>query len=90
MIKRYLTKDMSVGIKYTNGGLSKGEVAGCHRYHGWLNEGIECFNNLFDLNKADKSVPFAKLYKEFFQVFCKFSIISGKVRKIVQPIMPTV
>ena len=64
--------------KYTNGGSSKEEAASPYRYQGWLSEGIEGFNKLYDVVKANRSAPSAKLYEELFYVFCKSSSILRK------------
>ena len=63
------TKNSMVLKKYTNGGSSKGEIASLCKYQGWSNNGMKCFNELFDLVKANRKASTAKSFEQSFQVY---------------------
>src|SRR5207244_845227 len=54
MAKRKITKGSNVPRKFTNGGSSKGEVASCQHNKGWLKQGLDRFNELFDLVQKNR------------------------------------
>jgi len=84
-----ITKNSTVRKKYTNGGSSKGDTASSRKYQGWSSEGIDRFNELFDLVKADRSSAHADSFEVSFQAYCKTGGALGKGKKAVQPLMPS-
>ena len=89
LLDNIITKNSLVKKKYTNGGSSIGETASLCQYQGWSSEGIDQFNKLFDLVKADQMTLNAKPYIVSFQAYCKSGGASGKGKKVVQPLMPS-
>ena len=67
LLDNNITKNSSFKKPNTNGGSSKGETARSHKYQGWSSEGIDQFNELFDLVKADHITPNVNYYKISFQ-----------------------
>jgi len=90
MVENNITKKSLVVKKYTNGGSSKGEVASSRRFHGWSSHGMNRFNELFDLVKADRTSEGAKSFEESFQEFCVNGGVTGKGKKIMQPLFEEV
>ena len=82
MAKNTITKNSEVARKYTNGGSSKGDTASSRRYQGWSSEGINRFNELFDLVKKDRSSRHAKSFEEMFRQYCENGGAIGKKKKL--------
>ena len=86
MADKNITKNSSVIRKYTNGGSSQGEVASSCKYQGWSSCGLKCFNELFDLVRADCASSHAKPYEVSFQEFCVNGGVSCKSKKVTKPL----
>ena len=73
MAKKRNTKKSTILPKYTNGGESTGVTGSSKKYGGWSLDGIERFNELYDLVKANCESDKAKGYP-FEEAFCIYSL----------------
>ena len=90
MASKKITKNSSVGRKYTNGGSSNGEIASSRRYQGWSSCRIKYFNELFDLVKLDHESPHAKQFELSFKHFCINGGVTGKTKKTQKLLMESI
>ena len=60
------TSGTKIPRKYTNGGNSTSEVGSSQHNRGWSEEGLNRFNELFDLVKTNRCAPEARDFEEQF------------------------
>ena len=70
MMNNNIKKKSAISWKYTNGGSSHGEIGSSQRYQGCSSDGMNRFNELFDLVQADRKSLHANAFEESFQDFC--------------------
>lgn len=90
MSENNITKNSTVGKKFTNGGSSKREMASSWRYHGWSSMGLKRYNELFDIIEIDRKSSDTKTFEESFREFCINGGLSGKKRKRIEPVFEEV
>ena len=70
--------------------MSQGIIGSSCRYQGWSCEGINRFNELFDLIEADRKASHAKPFEEAFKAFCVNGGVHGKPMKSKTPFFEVV
>ena len=85
MAKNNNTRTSRIMPKFTNGGVSDGDVASSRQYQGWSDEGLSRFNELFQAVSEDRATECGKQFEVDYMRHCLEGYLANQKKKKRKP-----